>query len=152
TVVILVRCARTSPRGRKSQPIVLIIGLLISCSGPLLYALSGRFFPVDISSILFVPSGLVFIWGLFRYRLFHVAPIARDTIFESMKDSVIVLDEQNRIADINFAACKLLQRQAEEAIGRPARELFAAQPELIERFRATTEARDEIVVGTNEMR
>ncbi len=152
TVVILVRCARTSPRGRKSQPIVLIIGLLISCSGPLLYAASGRFFPVDISSILFVPSGLVFIWGLFRYRLFHVAPIARDTIFESMKDSVIVLDEQDRIADINFAACKLLQRQAEEAIGRPARELFAAQPELIEHFRATTEARDEIVVGTNEMR
>lgn len=151
TIVVLLRSARRLPPGRKGQPIVLIMGLLIGRVGPVFYILSGISSPVDLSSILFVVSGLIFIWGLFRYRLFHISPIARDTIFESMKDCVIVLDEQNRIADINFAACKLLQRQAEEAVGKPARELFAAQPELIERFRTTTEARDEIVVGANEM-
>jgi PAS domain S-box-containing protein len=151
TVIILARYARRSPRWRRGQPIILTIGLLISCSGPLIYNLSGLRFPVDISSIMFVPGGLVFMVALFRYRLFHVAPIARDTIFESMKDSVIVLDEQNRIADINFAACRLLQRPAEEAIGRPAENLFASQPELINRYRTTTEAHDEIVIGINEV-
>src|SRR5205809_3317085 len=151
TVIILARHARRSPQRRRGQPIILIIGLLVSCSGPLLYNLSGLQFPVDVSSIMFVPGGLVFILALFRYRLFHVAPIARDTIFESMKDSVIVLDEQNRIADINFAACKLLRRPAEEAIGRPAGFLFGDQPDLINRYRITTEARDEIVIGGSEM-
>ncbi|HEV3041338.1 MAG TPA: histidine kinase N-terminal 7TM domain-containing protein [Candidatus Angelobacter sp.] len=149
-IIILLRSARRSPRGRKGQPIVLIIGLLISCSGPLVYNVSGIPFPIDISSILFVPSGLVFILGLFRYRLFHVAPIARDTIFESMKDCVIVLDEQNRIADINFAACKLLQRPAEEVMGRLARDVFAGQPELVERYGTSAEARDEVMIGRGE--
>src|SRR5579872_641388 len=149
-VIILVRAAWRSPRGRRGQPIILIIGLLLSCSGPLIYVFSRRYFYIDVSSIMFVPAGLVFILGLFRYRLFHVAPIARDTIFESMKDSVIVLDEQNRIADINYAACKLLRQPAEQVLGRPARHLFAGQSELIARYKATTEAHDEISVGNGE--
>ncbi|HXB21063.1 MAG TPA: response regulator, partial [Candidatus Solibacter sp.] len=86
-----------------------------------------------------------------RYRLFYVAPIARDTIFESMKDSAFVLDEQNRIADINSAACRLLNQTARAIIGRSAEDLFASQPDLIDRYRNTTEARDEIVLARGDM-
>jgi PAS domain S-box-containing protein len=151
TVIILLAAAWRSPRGRRGQPIILITGLLVSCSGPLIYNLSGLHFPIDVSSIMFIPGGLVFILALFRYRLFHVAPIARDTIFESMGDSVIVLDEHNRIADINSAACKLLKQSAKQAIGKSAGDLFADQPDLIDRYRNVTKARDEIVIGTGEM-
>ncbi|HEV2992008.1 MAG TPA: histidine kinase N-terminal 7TM domain-containing protein [Candidatus Angelobacter sp.] len=149
-VIILANAARRSPRGRRSQAIILIIGLLVSCSGPFIHILTRHRFLVDISSLLFVPSGLVFILALFRYRLFHVAPIARDAIFESMSDCVIVLDEQNRIADINSAACKLLRKSPAEAIGKLARDIFAGQPELIQHYRNTIEARDEIVIGNRE--
>jgi PAS domain S-box-containing protein len=150
-LLVLCVAAWRSPRGRRGQPVILMIGLLICCSGPIIYRFTIRYFLIDVSSIMFVPAGLVFILGLFRYRLFRVAPIVRDAIFASMKDSVIVLDEQNRVADINSAACRLVGQPAEQIIGRSAGVIFAGQPELIARYKTTTEARDEIVVGNNEV-
>ncbi|HXB20983.1 MAG TPA: histidine kinase N-terminal 7TM domain-containing protein [Candidatus Solibacter sp.] len=152
TIVILLAAVWRSPRGRRGQPGILMTGLLVSCSGPLIYNLSGLRFPVDVSSIMFIPGGLIFMLGLFRYRLFYVAPIARDTIFESMKDSAFVLDEQNRIADINSAACRLLKQTAKEIIGQSAEYLFAIQPGLVDRYRHTIEARDEIVLASQSSR
>lgn len=152
TLIILAVAIWRSPRGRRGQPIVLIAGLFIMGSGPVVYNLIGPRPLIDISAILFMPTGLVFMLGLFRYRLFHVAPIARDTIFESMKDSVIVLDDQNRIADVNSAACKLLQLPAQKIIGRPVREMLADYSDLLAHYKSTMEARDEIFVGKADVR
>lgn len=149
-IIILSVAAWRSPRGRRGQPIILIIGLLVSCSGPLIYNLKAWPFLIDISSIMFVPGGLVFILGLFRYRLFQVAPIARNAIFASMKDSVIVLDEQNRIADMNSAACNLMGRRPEQVIGRSAGELFGQHRDLLRRYKTTMEARDEVMLSNGD--
>ena len=43
-------------------------------------------------------------WGLYRYRLFGVVPVARDMVVDSMSDGVLVLDAQRRIVDLNAAA------------------------------------------------
>ncbi len=149
TLAILAVAAWRFPRSRRSQPIILIVGMLISAAGPFMRPVFTRYFRVDISSIMFVPGGLVFILGLFRYRLFRVAPIARDAVFESMRDSVVVLDEENQIADANSATCRLLGRTAEQIIGKPVQEVFAHVPEILKRFSNVAEARDEIVAGNN---
>src|SRR5579872_263070 len=147
---ILFQAVRRSPRSHRGQPVVLIAGMIIICLGNLLYNLArARFsFSLDFTSIMFVPAGLVSMLGLFRYRLFDIAPIARATIFENMHDSVIVLDAQNRIADINSAACRLLGFPAGKARGLPAQVLFGRQHQstLIARYRNVNEARDEIEV------
>jgi PAS domain S-box-containing protein len=58
-------------------------------------------------------------WGLFRYRLLDIMPVARDAIIEGMGDGVIVLDVQNRIVDLNPAARRIIGRRALGAIGQP---------------------------------
>jgi PAS domain S-box-containing protein len=58
----------------------------------------------DITPLGFALSGLCFTWGLYRYRLFGLVPMARDMVVDSMEDGVLVLDGERRILDLNAAA------------------------------------------------
>jgi len=69
------------------------------------------------------------VWGLFRFRLLDVVPIAHSALLDSMDNAVIVLDRQGRIVDVNPAAERLIALRAAEAIGQPAADaLPAVQP------------------------
>ncbi len=54
--------------------------------------------------VAFAASGLCFAWGLYRYRLFGLVPVAREMVIDSMDDGVLVLDADRRIVDMNAAA------------------------------------------------
>ena len=76
-------------------------------------------------------SSPLYAWGLFRFRVFDLAPIARDTMIEHMGVGMIVLDKQNRVADVNPAAWNLLEIRA-EAVGQDAARALSSAPKLIE--------------------
>ena len=82
----------------------------------------------DISPFSFAIGNMVVAWGLFRYGLFDILPIAREYIVENMIDPVIVLDANNRVADINPAAVKGLGKQVGDALGKPTIEVFEDWP------------------------
>jgi PAS domain S-box-containing protein len=88
--------------------------------------------------------------SLFRFRLLDIVPVAREAVFESMSDAVIVVDEQNRIVDLNLAARRLANRAASKAVGQSLTQVFASWPELVERYRNMTQADAEIVLGEGE--
>ena len=77
----------------------------------------------DLSPLTFALGNSVVAWGLFRYRLFDVVPVARDAVIESIDEAVFVLDPQDRLVDLNPAARRLLGPRAAGSIGRPAAEL-----------------------------
>src|SRR6266566_4850167 len=87
---------------------------------------------------------------LFLFRLLDIIPVAREAVIESMGDAVIVLDEQNRIVDLNPAVQHLAVRTASKAVGRPFTQVFSAWSELVERYRDVTEADAEIVLSEGE--
>ncbi len=62
---------------------------------------------------------------IFRFRLLDLAPIARRAVFDHMRDGVLVLDSHSRIVDLNPAMAEATGVRPAEAIGRPAREVFA---------------------------
>ncbi|MFW6063424.1 MAG: histidine kinase N-terminal 7TM domain-containing protein [Chloroflexota bacterium] len=99
---------------------------------------------IDPTPFAFAVTGLALAWGLFRYRLLDVAPTARDTVFRSMGDGVIVLDAHNRIVDANPAARNFLLRADPDLArltGENAETVFAAWPDLLERFYDVHEVR-----------
>lgn len=51
--------------------------------------------------------GVAVAGSLFRTRLFAVAPLARDRLFESLDDAIVVVDTDRRIVDFNAAAVEL---------------------------------------------
>ncbi|WP_462410549.1 histidine kinase N-terminal 7TM domain-containing diguanylate cyclase [Neobacillus sp. Marseille-QA0830] len=50
-------------------------------------------------------SSLSYLWSINSSRLFSIMPVAKDAIFHSINDGVIVLDESHRLIEFN-QACK----------------------------------------------
>ncbi len=145
--VFLMQQFTLSPRLYRGQRVVLALGALLPWVGNVMYIF--RLSPIprlDLTPSTFAFSGLLFVWGLYRYRLLDIMPVARATIIESMQDGVIVLDARNRIVDINPAVQRFIGITASEAIGYPAAQIFSSWPDLIARYRDVTEAKVEIVL------
>jgi len=122
------------PRLYREQFIALLICVIVPLVWNMIYIFRlAPIFPVDLSPSAFAISGLAIAWGLFRFRLLDIIPVARDTVIEGMSDGVIVLDAQNRIIDINPAAQRIVGYSMSEVIGQPFARVLSEQPELVER-------------------
>ncbi len=55
----------------------------------------------DFQPITFGIGNIFVAIGLFRYRFFSLVPVARERVLQAMNDAVIVIDNDQRILDIN---------------------------------------------------
>jgi two-component system cell cycle sensor histidine kinase/response regulator CckA len=90
------------------------------------------FMPLDITPLAVACSGLAIMWGMFRYRLFSLAPIAREHVVEMMSDAVIVVNTRNRIIDLNPAAQRLFAPGGGSLFGQRIESLLAPWPVLMQ--------------------
>ncbi|HEU0292514.1 MAG TPA: PAS domain S-box protein [Anaerolineales bacterium] len=84
----------------------------------------------DMAPFSLAIGNLIVAWGLFRYRLFDIVPIARERIVENLRDPVFVLDSRNRVLDVNHAALKMLRADASQVVGRHSSEVLAKWPKI----------------------
>ncbi|MFL7791746.1 MAG: histidine kinase N-terminal 7TM domain-containing protein [Anaerolineae bacterium] len=137
-----------SPHLYQSQAAALLIGALSPWIANVIFIFGwSPFGELDLTPFALTLTGLAMGWGLFRFRLLDVVPVARDTIIESMSDGVIVLDSRDRIVDLNPVAEGILGFSASEAVGQPAQKVLSRWPDLVERYRSMAETRTEITVG-----
>jgi len=129
----------------------LLIGVLAPWGGNTLTTFGLSPFPkLDLTPFAFTVTGLAMAWSLFRFRLLDIRPVARAVVFESINDAIIVVDEQSRIVDLNLAAQQLANRTASRAVGQAFTQVFAAWPELVERYCNVTDAYTGIVLSQGE--
>jgi diguanylate cyclase (GGDEF)-like protein/PAS domain S-box-containing protein len=100
---------------------------------------------LDLTPFTFTASGLILLFGLFRYRLLEIVPVARNRLVENMKDGLVVLDPDKRIVDINPAAQKIFEA-GHPNIGTQSQDLFSAWPELMEKITSGIEEMVEIQI------
>lgn len=63
-------------------------------------------------------AAVVVTFGLLRFRLFDVVPVARARVLEEIRDAVLVLDPQQRLLEYNPAALCAGLGVAKGAVGR----------------------------------
>jgi signal transduction histidine kinase len=63
---------------------------------------------MDITSLSFLISGVLFFYALFMLKLFDIVPIAKDTLVEEMMDIVIVIDINRRVLNLNKKAREII--------------------------------------------
>ncbi|MFL7791745.1 MAG: histidine kinase N-terminal 7TM domain-containing protein [Anaerolineae bacterium] len=102
---------------------------------------------LDMTPFFFTLTGLAMAWGVFRFRLLDIVPVARDTVIESMSDGVLVLDDEDRIVDVNPVAEGIISLTDSEVVGQSAEEILSRWPDLVERYRSVPETHTEIAVG-----
>ncbi len=83
----------------------------------------------DSAPLWFGLSSILVTYGLGRYRLFDVAPVARDAVFEHVDEAVFVLDARDRLVDENPAAGRVLG--GAPRLGEAVAAAFAGWPGLL---------------------
>lgn len=148
--LLIVRALLRSPQLYRGQAWALLIGAIAPWFANALYLLRLNPFPhLDLTPFAFTVTGVAMAWGLFRFRLLDIVPVARDAVIESMSDGVMVLDLQNRIVDLNPAAQKMIKWNT-AAIGQPATRVLAQWPHLVQQYGNLLKAHTEITLGTGE--
>lgn len=130
--VLLARAAFIKNNVYRKQAMAILVGVSLVVIPNVLYILG--YSPVtrfDITPVFFGPSGLVIAWGIFRYKLFDVIPVARATVIETMNAGVMVLDLQNRVLDINPAFEKIVSFSASKASTKTVEEVCGDIPQLL---------------------
>jgi PAS domain S-box-containing protein len=144
---ILVRATLLSSHLYRQQVAMLLAGVAIPWLGNVVYLTGLDPLPgLDLTPIAFSLTGILVTWSIFRFHVFEVVPIARETVIENLNEGVLVLDEQDRVLDINPTARRMVEACLEEVIGKPAETALARWPVLVEYIHASLPAKGEFPI------
>ncbi len=116
----------------KGQNLTLIVGALIPWVVNLLYLLDFRPLQhIDLTPFAFSLTALSIAFGILRYKLFELLPVARDKVLEVMQDGVLVLDRKNRVIFVNNTMKKFLNVPVLGLTGTEIDFLFPSEDKLL---------------------
>ncbi len=130
TVLFSIMFHRTSPAFRK-QAMIFLSGSIIPWLVMVLYMFGASPRGLDIVPFALTLSGALFSFGLFRYRILDIVPLARDAVFECMNDGVLVLDNLDRIIDFNSCLKDIVPEINPDSVGTCVFETLSKYPDLL---------------------
>lgn len=148
---ILINDAITAPQLEWQQFVWLFIGFFI----PIIFSVVDTFKLLDPSWFKLIPigftlMGVAFFIAITRGQFINILPVARGYLIETMQDTVLMLDRNHNIADINSAGCFLLGKKKQELLGKPANEALKRWPRLAAIFQGNDEVSTVVKVVRDE--
>ena len=104
---------------------------------------------IDPTPFGFLASVVLVWWGLFRFRILDLTPLAYTVLMENMTDGMIVINAQGCIVELNRAACSLLAGNSPCLIGRPVVEVLKEWPKLHEGSKPDKPIQNTVVIHDN---
>lgn len=108
----------------RRQMITIIVGQFLPGLGAFLYLMDLTPYGMDMVPVIMSVTSTLYIWAILSRGMLTAAPIARENLFESMRDGVLVTDLSDMLVDYNRAATEMLQGLDSSSIGRPLVQLF----------------------------
>ncbi len=115
-------------RLHKRQTLVLLSSALFTFVINVIYIMTGHtLYGLDPTPIGFTFLSLAIRLSLFHTKFLDISPISYKTVFLNTADAVILLDQRQRIVDLNPSALAELATQIDEAavIGQPFGQVFS---------------------------
>lgn len=132
--VFLAKHLIDSPSHFRRQVTYLMIGGLAPWISNIMFILKvGNLTYFDLTPVAFCISGVAFMWGVMRYRLLDIVPIARDVVIHNMRDGVIVVNNEDLIIDLNQTARELSGIKDNNVIGACAERIIPWWNRMIQR-------------------
>ncbi len=103
--IFMLRALYASRGTRRAQKVTLVAGTLLPVAANLVY-LSGVFplGSVDPTPLAFSLTGLLAVLNLTRFRFLALVTTAQATAIEQLRDAVLILDRDGRLAYVNHSA------------------------------------------------
>jgi diguanylate cyclase (GGDEF)-like protein/PAS domain S-box-containing protein len=113
---------------RRNVVLLLVCAMLPSAAGVGGRLLGAAPFDFPLTSLTLTFAFPFYYWVALRVRAFQFSPLAYQTLFDRVRDPIIVLDNAERIISANQPAQLLLEKSEQELIGRELwKDLLAAQ-------------------------
>jgi signal transduction histidine kinase len=140
---------RKTDRLFRRQFNMILIGASIPWLLNLIYLLGIRPLEhLDLTPFGFVITAFTISYGLLRYKLFDLVPIARDLVISEMREGLLIVDHKFRVVDINRFMLDFLNLKTAQAIGYKLTKLFPEQIHLHEALQKKEQVRLEISEGS----
>jgi PAS domain S-box-containing protein len=134
--IVLIHQIVSASGFQRSQAGMILVAVAFVWLSNLVYVSGNSPVPnMDISPIAFVLVAGAMAWGFYRYRLLDILPIAKEKIFRSLDDIILVTDKKDRILELNPAAESAFNVKASPIRGREVASIFNKCPQLEQAFR-----------------
>ncbi|KAF0108657.1 MAG: GAF domain-containing protein [Anaerolineaceae bacterium] len=136
------------PPAYRRQTRLLLVGATAPWIGSLIYITGAS--PqhgLDLTPLMLVFTGVLLALGVFRLRLLDLVPLARNALVDTMPDGMIVLDEQDRVVDINSAAKRIFQLTEKNTFGEQIHNIIPGWASLAPGIQAAAETQVQFAPG-----
>jgi len=134
----------------KRQIVLLLIASFMPLIGNLMYIFHINPIPgFDWTPFTFLFTGILITIGISQYRMFDLVPFARNKLIDIIPDAILIVDNSQRIADLNPAMRKLIASDEKELFGRKVEEIFPKREQLISEIRKSEVFQTEILLENN---
>jgi len=131
-IAILLTAIYSYPSFYKQQFVIMIIASIFPFGGNIMYIFNLNPIPgIDWTPLFFTFSGGLIALGIIRYRMFDLIPMAHQQVLQKIADGIIVIDNQDRIIEVNTAFRDLLGIGERNLIGQSIHEEINDLPECI---------------------
>jgi diguanylate cyclase (GGDEF)-like protein len=114
----------------RKQAVVLVLSSVLPFIGYFAFLANLSPWGLDITPVTLGVTCMLLYYGIFHCGMFDLAPVARNLIFNSIRDAVLVLDTHDRLLDFNPAARKLLPVLNKNSVGSNIAALLTDTPGL----------------------
>ena len=135
----------------RRQTAVIFVGLVIPWLVNALYVFNLTPLQyLDLSPMAMTLTGLVLSYGLFRFQLLSLTPVASRAVLESMPEGVFIFNQDDRLIGLNAAAEDILGLGDEQVLGHTAKRLFSKRADLKEIRRGLLTRAPEIIIARRD--
>ncbi len=146
--ILLLRAFRHYTMLYRLQAVLVVIGALLPLTGNVLYVSGLSPVPgLDLTHFGFTVAGLIFSLTIFRYKIFDLRAFARDVVVEMMSDGFLLMDEANKIIDMNPAATRFFASPGFHALGVTVEEASVNWSRMTSLLDDTDQSHLEIMIG-----
>jgi diguanylate cyclase (GGDEF)-like protein len=124
--LLLIERWRDTGREYRPQLLSLICAHLIPMTVSFLYLIGVTPPGIDPVPMVVGISTVLMWWAIVTSHLLTLIPIAKEAIFHSISDGVVVLDKTGRLIEFNDACRRMFHRLDRSLFGRPFAELWTA--------------------------
>jgi len=129
----------------RKQNRLIILASLFPITGSILSVSGLNPFPgLDLIPATFMITGAALLVGISRQKLLDVVPISHEFLMDQFDDTVLVIDANLRIIDLNQAAEKLLYCERDAVIGIPGKDAIRFWDKMQHHFDKSLQRRFEI--------
>lgn len=145
---VFLEIRKTSKQHRR-QIVMLFVAMCFPIAADVLgltgsLGLTGALGKTNFSPLSFLIFFILMGISIYRYQFLGSSPIAYEKVFHTIRDSVIILDGDDVIQDINNSAAWRLDKEPADIIGLSLREAFAGSPDLLRSYEAQKGISEEI--------